>query len=72
MSILIVCGGSLIIVGIVLGLAIGSLLQNKYVRAAVALVVIIYGGWFVASNYDGFVAAWEKINRLAPLLGGVW
>ena len=66
-----VCGGTLVLVGVVMGIALAQILQNKTVRAAVALIALVGGGWFIVNNYERVILVWEQANRLASLVGGL-
>jgi hypothetical protein len=58
-----ICGGGVILVGVVIGLALGRVLQSRVGQFVILLGVILAGALFVSSNYDQFVAAWEWIHR---------
>lgn len=66
-----VCGGTLVLVGVVMGIALAQILHNKTVRAAAVLIALVGGGWFIVNNYERVVLAWEQANRLASLMGGL-
>ena len=66
-----VCGGALVLGGVVAGIALAQIWQNKTVRAIAALIALVCGSWFIVNNYERVILVWEQANRLASLVGGL-